>query len=246
MLKYFPQYFSLAAIVGMAILAPASNAHAGYKIYSPTIEEGEVELEWRGSYDFNDGAHKNGSQEHLYGIGYGVTDKLFIEAYGKATKNAAAAWQYEATQFEAIYQFTNENNAFLSSALYGEYKIANQHGSADSIEAKILLEKSVGLWTHRLNAALEKEIGANSEDKLEGEIAWSSSYYVSNFFQPAIEYYAEIGTLNNIDRYGQQNHHIGPAIYGKAGPIKYDVGVLKGISNKAQDYAVKWNLEYEF
>ena len=78
----------MAMILFFCLLGITQNAHATKKVYSPIVEGGELEIEMRGSYDFDHRSSKDGKQKQKYAVGYGVTDRWFTELYGEIEKGA--------------------------------------------------------------------------------------------------------------------------------------------------------------
>ena len=110
----------------------------------------------------------------------------------------------------------------------------------------MLFEKPVGKFVHAANVIFEKEIGDGDEKDLEGGLAWSSKYRLSKFFEPGVEWHANFGELKEAIPYRNQEHQIGPVVYGKLfNFIKYDLGYLFGITDPAPEGRLKWIIEFE-
>ena len=116
----------------------------------------------------------------------------------------------------------------------------------NNIEAKILLEKKIDNFINTANIVASHEFGPNHNPNLNGAFAWRTKYHFNDQFEPGREYYANFGKLHDIVSYSQQDHIAGPVIEGKFGEIKYDTGVLFGISQAAPDVTYKFNFEVEF
>ena len=226
--------FLLIASVGLGF---PKEALATQKVYSPIVQKGELELEARGSYDFDHRASKKGKQKQKYAVGYGVTDRWFTELYGEIEKAGKDKdFEFELLDWENIVQLFEQGKYWLDAGLYFEYEFAVRGDTADEIEGKLLLEKSLTQFTHTLNLIMSREVGKHSDDEVVGGVAWSSRYRWHECFQPGFELHSDFGGLGQGTSFKQQEHQLGTLFYGKLGKsVKYDIGYLFGVSDAAPD-----------
>jgi hypothetical protein len=246
--------FGLVFILSFVCLS-FQPAYASKKVYSPIVEKGELEFETTGVYDFDPSEEKNSVQEYKNAIGYGVTNWWATELYGEFERETEedsngdiVLTRLKATnmEWENRFQLTEQGKYWLDAGLYFAYEIPLRERSSSKVEGKILLEKSTQNFDHRANIIFEKEVGGFSAEQLVGEVAWSSRYRFSKYFQPGFEYWAEFGELREHLPYKEQTHQAGPVFYGQATDhIKYDIGYLFGLTDPAPQGELKWILEYE-
>jgi len=224
-------------------------------VYSPFVEQGEIELETKGLYDIDHSKNKNAVQEYKNAIGYGVTDRWETELYGEFErqpqdneegKTHLSALKFTHIEWENRYQLTEQGKYWLDAGLYFAYEIPVRDKEPGQIEGKILLEKSTQNFTHKANIIFNKEVGGGAAAQTTGALAWSSRYRLSQHFQPGVEYWADFGEIRRHLPFEAHGHQLGPAFYGYLTPhVKYDVGYLFGISHAAPAGELKWILEYE-
>lgn len=238
---------SVAAGLAAALIFTTSPAFAAFKVYSPNVEQGELEIEAFGNYDFDSRDSKDGKWKQNYAVGYGVTDRWYTEVVAEIEHEPGEKTKYEATEWENRFQLTEQGEYWIDLGLYLEFKFPDESGKAEKIEGKLLLEKQFGEFVHRLNLTLEQEIGKNAEEDLEGGIQWATLYRVNQHFEPGFEYYADFGVLHHSSSFDEQSHLIGPVVRGKIGdtPFSYEIGYLFGLSDAAQDGSIKWVFEFE-
>ncbi len=237
----------LAAFVISGMLFP-TDGHATKKVYSPYVEKGELELEYRGGRVFDDDADKDGKQKHKVAVGYGVTDRWFTEVYGELEKSGAAgsAFEFAALEWENRFQIFEPGERWLDLGFYAAYEISLEEDHADKAEVKMLLAKDTGKFTHLANLILEKQIGAHSDEGTEAGIAWSSRYRYSHLIEPGFEIHSNFGELSENKSFDEQSHQAGPVFYGSLpGGFHYDIGYLFGLSDGAPDGELKSIIEYE-
>ncbi|MEI6564978.1 MAG: FTR1 family protein, partial [bacterium] len=214
------------------LLGLSKGASAAEHVYSPHVVQGEVEIEARGSYDFDGRDDHNGLQGQKCAVGYGVTHYWFTELYGEIANSSEEdkGWEFEAVEWENRFQLSEPGEWPIDTGLYLAYEFSAKDGEPDNAEGKLLLEKQMGDYDHMLNVILEKEVGANAEQNLEAGFVWSTRYRWTPSFEPGFEWQSDFGELGKGTSFDEQQHQIGPAAYGKIGAhLKYAVGYLFGV-----------------
>ena len=241
------QSIAVIALAAISTCLIPAQAHATKKVYAPYVEQGELELEYRGGYDIDDDNDVDGAWKQKVGVGYGVNSFWFTEVYGEVEKEGenGADSEFSAIEWENKFQLTQRGQYWLDLGLLTELEY-NTAGGADKAEVAILLAKDTGKFTHLANLVAERQFGEDSEDATEFGASWSSRYRYNAAFEPGFEIHSEFGRLDDGSSFSEEDHRIGPVFYGKIGSVKYDVGYLVGVSNGAPDGMVKALLEYEW
>lgn len=231
-----PALFSL-----LIILAPIA-AQAGKTVYSPYVEEGEIELELMTDYAIDADEAKDETSSQKVAVGFTPNAWWKTEIGAKLEYEPGEKQNVSEIFFENIFQLTEKNEYWLNAGLYLEYAVADDH--PDEIETKLLLSKDVGLWEVTTNIITNREIGSGSEDNWNWELASALDYRYSKLFGFGIEIYNEFGNFS--DSVSKQEHYAGPVFKGKWYGLKYDVGYLFGLTSETPDGTLKANIEIEF
>jgi hypothetical protein len=253
LLKGFGKESKTAAAVAVAfaagLLGFSEPAFATKKVYSPYVELGELEIEYRGSYAFDDRATKDDKQKHKLGVGYGILERWFLEVYGQWENHPGTSDEdtaYEATEIENKFQLSEQGEYFVDLGFLVENEFAAQSGGHDEFKPVLLLQKDWDRWTHRANPFMEYKYGGEEEDEWEAGVAWSTTYRAETWFEPGVEVHWNHGDLDESRSFDEQEFQLGPVIYGKIGEyLKYDVGYLIGASDDSPDGELKWIFEFE-
>ncbi len=241
-------------IIFAGFLFSADRAMSFPKVYSPIVEKGEIEIEHEGLYTFDKRKEKNRAQTEKLAVGYGVTNRWATEVYGEVENNREEekGMDFQNVEWENRFQFFEQGQYWLDAGFYVAYEFAAKDRAPDKLETKLLLEKQLGDFVHTANLILEREIGgkpAEDEEKekhdWEGGVAWSTRYRWKQYLEPGVEIHYDAKELNKRHKFDEQELQIGPALYGKIGPVKYNVGYLFGITDAAPAGALKWVVEYE-
>lgn len=243
-------------MLSAGLLAWPQDAHAVKRVYLPYVEKGELEIEHKGQYRWDDDEDIDGAQAYLFSVGYNFTDVWFSEVGVELAKARHHDTKAEVIEWENRFQISETGAWWADTGLLLEYEFALHGDDPDKIEGKLLFAKEVDVFLHALNVTLESELGGtelndegaevDQEHDLEGGFSWSSRYRLRQEFEPGVEYHADFGSLEHGEDFEEQKHQVGPVVYGKIGPVKYDAGVLFGVSDAAADVELKWIVEYEF
>lgn len=241
---------TVVCMLCITLLFVPRESRASHKVYSPKVEQGEVELEVRGHRTFDNDAAKSGQEKFKVEAGYGVTDYWFTSVFGEIEKSDSGSYKYEATAWENIFQLTEQGKYWVDVGLYLEYEHPRDAAANDQLEVKFLLEKMTGKFVHTANLVFAREV-AGSSKATNFEYAWRTKYLMDKHFEPGFEIYGEMGEVGHVSPSDQQDHRIGPVVYGEfasesKSKWKYELGYLFGIRDAAPDGTLKALLEYEF
>ena len=236
-----------AAILAVGLLwAPA--AYATKTVTSPYVTKGELEVEWKGGYTHDDDdEEEDGAWAQKLAVGYGVSNRVFLEVESEI-ENEGDEDNTSLTEIalEGKVQLTERGEYWVDAGLKGEYAI-NTNDGADKVELKLLLGKDTGQFSHLANLNLEREVGNDAEDETEAGLSWSTRYRYNPHFEPGVELYSEFGPISDFNDSDEQEHLLGPVVYGKAGYLKYQVGYLFGLTDDGSpDGLAQAIVEYEW
>lgn len=240
-------YKAKLLLVGVGLFLSNPNIAVATKtVDSPVVESHELVIGVGGQVDFDRRDSKNNEQLYKYSVGYSFVDHWFTEFAGESAKVADSDnFEFTALEWTNRFQLLEQEKHWLNAGLSFSYQTTVEEKTADMIEAKILLEKSLGKFTHIANIILEKEVGGGTHEQTAGGFAWSSSYHLNEYFQPGIELHSDYGELRQNLAYTKQAHQLGPVFYGKIGErVNYDIGYLFALTDPAPEGELKFILEY--
>jgi len=230
-----------------AALVPAAAQAAAIKVYSPEVEQGELEVEYQGYRTFDGDSTKDNEQGHKVGLGYGLTDWWAVEVYGAWKRAPGGSTDFEATEFESRFELMEEGeDAFASLGLLVEYELADHRGvDADELKFGPLIAKEIGNTTATANIIFERQVGPNRANGVGLTYRFQERWHFHPHFEPGIEAFGELGPVNDFNSSNAQEHMIGPVAHGKIGEFSYDIGYLFGATGATPDGTLKAVLEYE-
>lgn len=231
-------FIFIAFVAGAVLIQPARASHI---IYSPGVDYGETEIEFRGHYDLDTDDRKDGAASYKFDVGHGFTNNWFSELVFKYTKPAQDSGDLEALEWENIIQLTEQRKHFADLGLLLEYVYAVEDDGHDKIEAGPLMQMLIGenLWT--TNLVLQRQLGSGADSDIDWEFATRVHRPLSPRFQPGIEFYAK-----------EDEMQLGPAFLGDFPKVAgrttfgWQLGALLGLTNDTPDFTLRFLLEAEF
>jgi hypothetical protein len=237
---------ALIAAMGMLCLQSAHAGPADY-VYTPTVEQGEKEIDFKYGTADSDPRAAAGS----VGLGYGANDWWFTEVYLKYARTGSDSFKYDAFEWENKFQLTETGKYPMDTGLITEIEVP--HDRDEGIELKIgpLFQTEFGKLQLNGNILLEMHINATPSSATQLGYQWQAKYR----WQPQLEYglqgFGSVGPWNHWDDSSVQSHQAGPAIFGKFSTgsrqaIQYNAAWLLGLSDGAPDNTFRLQVELEF
>ncbi|MHB8622415.1 MAG: hypothetical protein ACYC9J_05070 [Sulfuricaulis sp.] len=237
----------MTAAVSVSFLASAAPAFALDELYSPDVEYRELSLEYNASRTFDTQADKNNAQQHELVFEAGITPRWVVETSAGYVKDPNANSKLNDIEVESRWQFLEPGEYWLDAGMLVAYDFSRQNQQPDVLEAKLLLQKDIGRITHTANIGFSEDVGRYAESGGPDYIVlWNTRYRTSEYFQPGVEIQSDLGQSHTLGHFNQQQHYVGPAVYGRLfGRLKYQAGYLIGVSDAAAQRAARILVEYE-
>ncbi len=236
--------FRLPFLAFFFLLVPA-EAYATRTVTSPYVDADTLKLKWKGGATHDERQSRDGAWSSKLSAEYGFTPIVSVEVEGDAENPGDRNdTDYVATSIKAKAQITKKGEYPIDVGARLSYEI-NHLGDPDTMEFKLILAKDSATFRHVANIILDRETGNDAQNDVNGGLSWSSRYKWTPAFEPGIEIYSNFGSLSDSSDFDDQDHGIGPVVYGKlTDQIKYEVGYIAGISDNAADGRAKAVLEY--
>jgi FTR1 family protein len=237
-----------AIFVALALSTHATESRASHVVYSPLVEEGEMAVELRGHYDFDGNKSLDGGQAYKAEIEWAPTSWWLTELLAKYER--APGENLDATEIasENIFQLTEQGKYWLDFGVLAEFVYSLEDGGANALEMALLGQKDFGRNELRVNFVFEQAL-ENGAD-LEMEYRWQYRYRLGERFEPGLEMYGGAGKWGEVGSFNDHEQQLGPAMFGRfrtsGGAIKYQLGLLFGLTDVTPDTTVRFLLEYEF
>jgi hypothetical protein len=245
--KYHALFFCISAITtDIAFAGPADY------VYTPTVNFGEKEIDFKhGSATEHDGSL---TQATSLGFGYGATESWFTEIYLK--RESKGSDNLTIAEWENKFQLTETGRYPLDAGLITEFE-APVNDSNKPYEFKFgpLFQTEFGKLQLNGNLLFERKFGHHNDGDSPYITQIGYQWQVKYRWRPTLEFgaqgFGEMGNWNYWETIDNQNHRIGPAVFGKFAlgnkhAIKYNAAWLFGASDAAPDQTFRMQAEYEF
>ena len=243
---------ALAATFTAALAALAGAAHAGPSdyVFSPIVEEGEREIDFKaGTARARDGARTN---KESIGLGWGVNATWFTEVYAIWHKEPGARHGFDAWEWENKFQLTPTGKYPVDLGLIVEIERPKDRSEGYEL-----------VWGPLLQADLSADVQANANLlfsrhlRSEGSAAAALGYQwqLKYRWRPAVEIgaqgFGDLGPWRHWASSAAQSHVLGPAVFGKLRmeqgfTVKYNAALLLGTGGAAPRQTLRVQAELEF
>ena len=253
-------------------MTAARPALAEFEIQESTIDEGEIQLQYRGAQHgglprgvdpeavLPDDEEAPLRQSHEFEIQMSITSHWLVavtHGFDKLDNGDLDLTAFEAeSQIELI---TLEGNGF-GFAVQGGFEKAVQNAAKtepDDVHFGPIAEWGQGKFLLTLNPLFFKERGPHADqDGLGFEYGAQARYALTSRLSLALESFGEIQDMADGTSFNEQEHSVGPAFYytfgeadeeaKKGGELTVSFGGQFGLTDATSDAALKVFLGYEF
>jgi len=243
------QYRKLLLCLGLVHAGFAAASPADY-VYTPSVEYGEKEIDFK----FGTAKNQEGVRERTtsLGFGYGATEYWFTEVYLKRETEGSEG--VSIAEWENKFQLTEPGKYPIDIGLITEIEVPLQrHNNPYEFKFGPLLQTEFGKLQLNGNMLFERTFGGGDEQEHITEIGyqWQVKYRLQQEFEFGLQGMGEMGKWNDWDKSDEQNHRMGPAVFGKLAvgqhqAIRYNAAWLFGVSDAAPNNTFRMQVEYEF
>ena len=223
-------------------------------VYTPSVEYGEREIDFKaGSSKLADNAGRV-SAESL-GFGLGATPYWFTEFYLKYKKEPGGRNRFDAFEWENKFQLTESGKYLLDVGFITEIEVPRDRKEGYEFKFGPLFQGEIDRLQWNANLLFERQVRGDPDPDvhrvMEMGYQLQLKYRATPVFEYGVQAFGEMGKWNRWDARDQQNHRIGPALFGKIKlggreAIKYNAAYLFGASDAAPDRTFRLQVEYEF
>jgi hypothetical protein len=184
-------------------------------------------------------------------VAYGLTNKLEAAAYLNLARPNGASFQYAGSKFRLRGSLFEQGELPVDLGGYVElewHKTPQFDDSELELEIKPIIEKDIGRFEIDLNPIFEKAVFTGPDKNKGFEFGYASGLYYNyrRWLSPGIEWYGEIGLIDDTDPLSEQQHYLFPVIRGRfAGGLGYSFGPGIGLTRGSDQVLMKLNLELE-
>lgn len=244
--------FSLGILLTEIICAPKVFANPADYIYTPTVEYGEQEIDFKFGTNTPQAGIGTASGASL-GYGYGAKEYWFTEVYLKQERSGSS--DANLAEWENKFQLTETGQYPVDVGLITELEAPLGANAPWEFKFGPLFQTEFGKLQLNGNLLFERAFGKSDENGVPYSTIFSYQWQAKYRWQPLLEFglqgFGEMGKWNDWDKQADQDHRIGPAVFGKfplgnRQAIAYNAAWLLGASGAAPTHTFRMQVEYEF
>ena len=219
-------------------------------VYTPTVTEGEKEIDFKlGTAKARDGSRTSATS---LGLGYGVNSFWFTEVYVKAKRESPGSWSYDALEWENKFLVTETGKYPVDVGLIVELERPRNRAEGYELRFGPLFQTELTRSVvANLNVLFGKNYRTATPAPTELGYQWQLKYRWKPEFEVGAQGFGRLGPLQNWLPRDQQEHKLGPAVFGKIrldgrSSIRYNAAWLIGANNNTARNTFRLQTEYEF
>jgi hypothetical protein len=239
------------AVAGVAVAA-AAPARADFKVWQPDPEPHEFALESVGDIGQDIVHAKRGEQSYTEEMEYGVTNWWTTELEWEQERLPGPGNTTNLSQVtsENLFIFTEPGERWMDAAFFVEYGQSTLPDAPNETTFGPVLRKQIGRTINSVNLFISKDIGRYATSRPQFQYAWETRLDLGSAIEPGFQAYGSPGAFGHFAPTGQQDHRAGPVIFGTfaslgPGSLKWNAGVLFGLTPGAPRQTFRWQGEYE-
>ena len=244
---------ALLALVLPLVAGNSPDVHAGpaSKVYTPTVEYGETEIELLGGVYDDNREEVDGERAGKIAIGHGMTTWWKSEVEFEWEKEPAedVGTHYTEVEWVNVFQLSEPGEYFMDFGLFTEVVFPDEHEEATKLEIGPMFQKEIGSTVNNLNLIWVRDFGSKADHNTEFEYTWQSRFKGNPMLEFGVQGMGELGDWDDTTPGHDQEHKLGPAIFGefKSGEhkFKYDAAILAGVTDDTPDTTFRFQVEYE-
>lgn len=239
----------IALVAGLWTACAMAGSPTDY-VYTPAVESGEREIDFKlGQAHTRPGDDLTGAAS--LGLGYGATPHWFTEFYVKYERTTGQGNHFDAFEWENRFQLTETGEYPLDVGFVTEIERPNDHRQGWEFRAGPLFQTDLGQVQANLNILLQRSFDAVVGSQTDLGYQMQLKYRWRPECEPGLQAFGELGRWDAWAPRDQQNHRLGPAVFGKVHlegrqTLRYNAALLFGLNDAAPTRTFRMQVEYEF
>ncbi|AVP97765.1 hypothetical protein C7S18_11400 [Ahniella affigens] len=232
----------IASALLMTLVASVASAGPSDKIYHPSVERGEKEIEFRGTWLDEGDVYE---RKFILDLAYTPTDRWKTELVLEYEGDSGAGGELEAFEWENIFVFGEPGQYAVDFGLLAEYEHKFEDGD-DEIKIGPLLQKEFSALIATVNLQLQRELGSGHDTEL--VYGWETRWRGREALEFGLQGFGDLGALDHLGDVDE--HRLGPALFGQqklanGDKLNWNAAVLGSVGSDGPDSQARFQVEYE-
>jgi hypothetical protein len=245
---------SVRSLIGGTVLSvvTAMPAAADFKVQQPDAETGEIAIEPLGDYGHDPlGAHSGEAsftEEFEYGVNSFWRTELELEQERSAGPGQSV--NFSQVTWENILQFTERGQYWADAGFFAEFGKTTLADTPNETTFGPIFRKEIFGTINTVNLFMERDIGHYASGRPAFLYAWETRLALGTPIEPGFQAYGQPSSFAGYNSGWPQDERIGPQLFGTIaqlgpGSLKWNGGILFGVTRAAPRETLRWQAEYE-
>ncbi len=236
----------------LTFLFGASRALADFKVWQPDAEFGETALETVGDWGYDPLSKKSDERSFTEEFERGVTPfwRTELELEENRLPGPDNSTNFAQATSENLFQFTPRGEYWLDAGFFFEYGQSMLPDTPSETTFGPVLRKEIFHTIDTVNLFIEKDLGNYAGGRPNFLYAWETRIDLGTSIEPGFQAYGFVGPLTHLTPLREEDHRLGPMLFGTIvalgpGALRWNGGVLFGLTAPAPLVTLRWQAEYE-
>jgi len=240
--------FHFAMALPLALAAGTALAGPDEYVFLPSVSYGEREIDFK--YGAATKKDEPTAQAASLGLGYGVTEWWFTEFYLKGAREGSHS-TFDAVEWENKFQLTETGKYPVDVGFIAEFELPHDRNEGNEFLFGPLFQTEFDQIQVNFNPLLTNISRSVDDNGTYLSYQWQVRYRWKEALDFGAQGFGDLGRWNHVDPTDEQNHRLGPALFGKYAlggrqAIVWNAALLFGVTKVAADYNFRMQAEYEF
>ena len=242
-----------SVIAGAALIfATAVPASADFKVQQPDAETGEFAVEPLGDYGHDPLSDHNGELSSTQEFEYGVNSfwQTELELEQEREPGPGQSIHFSQVTWENILQLTPRGEYWADAGFFAEFGKSTLADTPSETTFGPIFRKEFFHTINTVNLFMEKDVGHFASGRPAFLYAWETRIALGTPIEPGFQAYGEPSSFAGFNSGWPQDNRIGPQLFGTIsnlgpGSLKWNAGVLFGVTSASPRETFRWQAEYE-
>ena len=233
-------------------LATVVSAWADFKVRMPDANPGEIAIEPLGDYGHDPNPAHSGELSSVQEFEYGVNGFWRTELELEQNRDAGLGQSFKFNQVtsENFFQLTDRGEYWLDAGFFAEFGKSTLRGNPNEFTLGPMFRKEIFGTINTVNLFIQKEVGPSSSPQPFFVYAWETRLALGTPIEPGFQAYGNPSAFEGFNSHWPQDNRIGPQLFGAIhnigpGTLKWNAGVLFGVTSASPRETIRWQFEYE-
>jgi hypothetical protein len=221
---------------GVFFYAPKALANTGSAVGGPNVDAGKTAVEWRLAASEDDDASQDKRVRTRVHIDHAFSDLYAARLVYNLDRRKGDNFEFDGLSLQNRFHILKAKDHGFDGGIRLNYTFADGDKKPDVLSLRFYQRIPHDAWEVRFNQIFESEIGEDRDGGLIAEWRTQVTYGVTEDVRLGLDFFHDLGNLEEQSGYSSQEHAAGPVLKAKfGGGYSIEAAYRIGLSDAAPD-----------